>query len=68
MANHDDNDVMFQIREMLEVIQKEDPQRYKIILTLLQEVVFEYNSGRPRNVERKLYDMIDGETYDKKDK
>lgn len=59
-------DVMNQIKIMLESLQKEDPAQAKIILNLLQEVVKEFNSGRPMNIERKLYDMIDGETFDPK--
>lgn len=67
MADLQNKEVMTHIKAMLESIQTQDPKQYKIILSLLQEVVYEYNSGRPRNIERKLYDMIDGETYEKKD-
>ena len=54
-------DVMHQIELMLQSIKEKDAQVYKIIRTLLQEVFFEYNSGRGRGIERKLYDMIDAE-------
>ena len=66
MANIQNKDVMQQIKGMLKSLETEDPQQYQIILHLLQEVVLEYNSGRTRNVDRKLIDMIDGETYEKK--
>lgn len=62
MAAIQNKDVMHQIKGMLEDLQKEDPQQAKIILNLLHEVVKEYNSGRPMNIEKKLYEMIDGET------
>lgn len=68
MADIQNKDVMHQIRGMLESIQKEDPQQAQIILNLLGEVVKEFNSGRTMNVERKLYDMIDGATYETKKK
>ena len=54
-------DVMHQIELMLQNIKEKDNQVYKIIKSLLQEVFYEYNSGRGRNVERKLYDLIDAE-------
>lgn len=54
-------DVMHQIELMLHNIKEKDTQQYKIIKSLLEEVYLEYNSGRSRNVERKLYDMIDAE-------
>jgi hypothetical protein len=54
-------DVMQQIEIMLQSIKEKDSQQYKIIKSLLQEVYLEYNSGRGRNVERKLYDLIDAE-------
>ena len=63
MAGIQNENVMQQIKGMLETLQKHDPQQSKIVLNLLQEVVMEYNSGIPRNIDRKLYDMIDGETY-----
>lgn len=64
MSNNIQNkDVMHQIKEMLETLQKEDPQQTKIILHLLDEVKKEYTSGRTMNVEKKLYDMINGETF-----
>ncbi len=66
MGNIQNKDVMQQIKGMLKSLETEDPQQYKIILNLLSEVVLEYNSGTPRNVERKLIDMIEGETFDKK--
>ncbi|HEY8781199.1 MAG TPA: hypothetical protein VIM16_06270 [Mucilaginibacter sp.] len=66
MAGIQNENVMQQIKTMLETLQKHDPQQSKIVLNLLQEVVMEYNSGVPRNIERKLYDMIDGETYSTK--
>ncbi|MDB5124836.1 MAG: hypothetical protein JWP94_2965 [Mucilaginibacter sp.] len=66
MAGIQNENVMQQIKGMLETLQKHDPQQSKIVLNLLQEVVMEYNSGIPRNIERKLYDMIDGETYSTK--
>lgn len=68
MADLQNKDVMHQIRGMLETIQKEDPQQAQIILNLLGEVVKEFNSGRTMNIERKLYDMIDGATYETKKK
>lgn len=68
MSNSQNKDVMSQIRAMLETIQNDDPQQAKIVLNLLNEVVKEYNSGRPMNVERKLYDMIDSETFETRPK
>ncbi len=62
MADIQNKDVMQQIKGMLEDLQKKDAQQAKIILNLLHEVVKEYNSGRPMNIEKKLYEMIDGET------
>lgn len=61
MATIQNKDVMQQIKGMLEALHKDDPQQTKIILNLLAEVVKEYNSGRPMNIEKKLYEMIDGE-------
>ena len=66
MANIQNKDVMHQIKGMLESLRNKDPEQYQIILHLLQEVVLEYNSGRTRNVDRKLIDMIDGATFEKK--
>ncbi len=66
MAEVKNKDVMHQIKSMLESLQEEDPKQVKIILNLLQEVVKEYNSGRSMGIERKLYDMIDGETFETK--
>ena len=54
-------DVMNQIELMLHDIKGKDSQVHKIIKELLQEVFYEYNTGRGRNIERKLYDMIDAE-------
>jgi rubrerythrin len=68
MAEVKNKDVMHQIKSMLESLQEEDPKQVKIILNLLQEVVKEYNSGRSMGIERKLYDMIDGETFETKKK
>lgn len=67
-AKVQNKDVMHQIREMLESLQKSDPQQSQIILNLLQEVVKEYNSGRTMNVDKKLYDMINGATFETKKK
>ena len=66
MTEVKNKDVMHQIKSMLESLKEEDPVQAKIILNLLQEVGNEYNSGRTMNIERKLYDMIDGETFEKK--
>ncbi len=68
MADLQNKDVMHQIRGMLESIQKDDPQQSQIILNLLQEVVKEFNSGRTMNVDKKLYDMINGATFETKKK
>lgn len=68
MAEIKNKDVMHQIKSMLESLQKEDPVQSKIILNLLGEVVKEYNSGRTMNIDKKLYDMIDGETFESKSK
>lgn len=54
-------DVMNQIEIMLQNIKEKDSQQYKIIKSLLQEVYLEYNSGRMKGIDRKLYDMIDAE-------
>lgn len=64
MAGIQNESVMHQIKGMLEQLQKTDPKQSKIIMNLLQEVVKEYNSGRSMNIEGKLYDMIDGETFE----
>jgi len=66
MAEVQNENVMQQIKGMLESLQKDDPKQSKIILNLLQEVVKEYNSGRSMGIEGKLYDMIDGETFETK--
>lgn len=68
MKDIKNKDVMHQIQGMLVTLEKEDPQQYKIILHLLKEVHTEFTSGRPGNIERKLIDMIDGETFEKKKK
>lgn len=68
MADLQNKDVMHQIRGMLESLQKDDPQQSQIILNLLQEVVKEFNSGRTMNVDKKLYDMINGATFETKKK
>lgn len=50
-----------QIEEMLQDLEKQDEQQYKIILALLIEVYVEYNSGKSKSIDKKLYDMIDTE-------
>ncbi|MCK9403927.1 MAG: hypothetical protein M0Q26_11055 [Chitinophagaceae bacterium] len=55
------SDVMRQIEMMLKGIKEKDLQQYTIIKELLSEVYLEYNTGRNRNVERKLTDLIDAE-------
>ena len=54
-------EVMRQIEEMLHDLKKQDKQQYNIILSLLNEVFVEYNTGRSKSVEKKLYEMIDAE-------
>jgi hypothetical protein len=68
MAEIQNKDVMHQIRGMLESLKKDDPQQSQIILNLLQEVVKEYNSGRTMNIDKKLYDMINGALFETKKK
>lgn len=68
MADLQNKDVMHHIRGMLESLQKDDPQQSRIILNLLLEVVKEFNSGRTMNVDKKLYDMINGATFETKKK
>lgn len=63
MAGVQNEKVMVQIRSMLKSLQESDPQQCKIILFLLQEVYKEFNTGVPGNIDRKLYDMIDNETF-----
>jgi hypothetical protein len=55
-------EVMSQIEDMLQGLKKQDKQQYNIILSLLTETFIEYNTGRSKNVDKKLYDMIDAET------
>ncbi len=55
------SEVMRQIEEMLHDLKKQDKQQYNIILSLLNEVFVEYNTGRSKSVEKKLYEMIDAE-------
>jgi hypothetical protein len=54
-------DVMHQIETMLHTLKESDYQQYTIIRSLLQEVFVEYSTGKSRNIERKLYDLIDAE-------
>jgi len=54
-------EVMRQIEEMLHDLKKRDKQQYNIIFSLLNEVFVEYNTGRSKSVEKKLYEMIDTE-------
>lgn len=55
------SEVMRQIEEMLQGLKKHDKQQYNIVLTLLNEVFVEYNSGKSKNIDKKLYDLIDTE-------
>ena len=52
---------MHQIEEMMQDLKKQDKQQYNIILSLLTEIFVEYNTGKCKNVDKKLYDMIDAE-------
>ena len=54
-------EVMRQIEEMLHDLKKQDKQQYNIVLSLLSEVFVEYNTGKSKNIDKKLYDMIDVE-------
>jgi hypothetical protein len=54
-------EVMRHIEEMLQDLKKQDKQQYNIILQLLHEVFQEYNTGKSKNIDKKLYDMIDAE-------
>lgn len=54
-------EVMHQIEEMLHDLKKQDKQQYNIILALLSETFVEYNTGKTKNIEKKLYEMIDAE-------
>lgn len=54
-------EVMQQIEEMLQDLKKQDKQQYNIILSLLNEVFMEYNTGKGKNIDKKLYEMIDAE-------
>ena len=57
-------DVLNRIEEMLDDLKASDKQQFKIVIQLLDEVFKEFNSKRPRNVDKKLYDLIDAEvTY-----
>ena len=54
-------DVMAQIKLMLNELKDTDDAQHKIILDLLKNVFLEYNTGTNRQIEKKLYDMIDTE-------
>ncbi len=54
-----DNDALKQIKSLLSELEKEDKVQYEMLLTILQEVYMEYNSGQKRNIEKKLYDIVD---------
>jgi len=54
-------EVKHQIENMLQDLKKQDKQQYNIVLSLLTEVFVEYNTGKTRNVDKKLYEMIDAE-------
>ena len=54
-----DNDALKQIKSLLSELEKDDKVQYEMLLTILQEVYMEYNSGQKRNIEKKLYDIID---------
>jgi len=54
-------DVMAQIKLMLNALKDKDDGQREIILDLLKEVFLEYNAGTNRNIEKKLYDMIEAE-------
>jgi len=55
------SEVMGQIEEMLQDLKNHDRQQYNIILRLLDGVFKEYNTGKNKNIEKKLYDLIDAE-------
>jgi hypothetical protein len=55
-----DNDALKQIKSLLSELEKNDKVQYEMLLAILQEVYLEYNSGQKRNIEKKLYDIIDG--------
>lgn len=55
-----DNDALRQIKSLLSELEQEDKVQYEMLLTILQEVYMEYNSGQKRNIEKKLYDIING--------
>ena len=55
------SEVMRQIEEMLQGLKSQDKQQYNIILALLNEVFVEYNSGKSKNIDKKLYELIDAE-------
>jgi succinate dehydrogenase flavin-adding protein (antitoxin of CptAB toxin-antitoxin module) len=54
-------EVMRQIEEMLYELKKQDKQQYNIILALLGETFVEYNTGKSKSIDKKLYEMIDAE-------
>lgn len=54
-------EVLRQIEEMLQGLKEQDKQQYNIILALLNEVFVEYNSGKSKNIDKKIYDLIDAE-------
>lgn len=57
-----DIEVLNQIKTMLSELEEKEPDQYEILLALLQEVFLEYNSNQKRNIEKKLYDLIDGKS------
>ena len=54
-------EVMRQIEEMLHDLKKQDKQQYNIVLALLSETFVEYNTGKSKAIDKKLYEMIDAE-------
>ncbi|MBK7625652.1 MAG: hypothetical protein IPJ16_00365 [Bacteroidales bacterium] len=52
---------MRQIEEMLHELKKQDKQQYNIVLALLSETFVEYNTGKSKSIDKKLYEMIDVE-------
>lgn len=61
-------DVMHQIEEMLHDLKKQDKQQYNIVLALLSETFVEFNTGKSKNIDRKLYELIDAEVRYKTNK
>lgn len=55
------SEVLKQIEGMLQGLKQKDEQQYNIILALLQEVFIEYNTGKNRGIDKRLYDLIDAE-------